>query len=180
MAPALCLRAPREGSRGDFGGSQGRRRVVPGPASQICGAREMCGLGFGGVGVRCLSGRSLLCSFGDFPSPGFLFRVAAPGVKVRVGLGSGRGCEGLTWRRATTFLFRARAAEESKRTTLFPARGSGILAFISAERRGRESKTPFLRVYGASCSEICVCSCLTAWIAPFDVHRSFLPLGARG
>lgn len=75
----------------------------------------------------------------------------------------------------------ARAAEESKRATLFlPASGSGVLAFILAEGRGRESKTPFLRVYGVSCSKIYVCSCLTAWIAPFDVHRSFLPTGAPG
>lgn len=104
-APALALQtqaAPEPPGRahgGDFGGSQGRGWLVPGPASRFCGAREMCGLGFGGVGVRCLSGRSLLCSFGDFPSPGFLFRVAALGVKVRVGLGSGRGCEGLRWQK---------------------------------------------------------------------------------
>lgn len=47
-------------------------------------------------------------------------------------------------------------------------------------RRGRESETLFLRVYSMSCSKIYVCSCLTAWIAPFDVHRSFLPTGAPG
>lgn len=56
----------------------------------------------------------------------------------------------------------------------------GRPAFILAEGRGRESETPFLRVYGVSCSEIYVCSCLTAWITPFDVHRSFLPTGAPG
>lgn len=79
------------------------------------------------------------------------------------------------------FWLRAQTAEKSKRATLFlPAHGSGILAFISAEGRGRESETPFLSVYGMSCSEIYVCSCLTAWIAPFDVHRSFLPTGAPG
>lgn len=76
---------------------------------------------------------------------------------------------------------RVRAAEESKCATLFLATcGSDMLAFILAEGRGRESETPFLRVYGVSCSKIYVCSCLTAWIAPFDVHRSFLPTGAPG
>jgi len=60
------------------GGSLGRWRVVPGPASRICGAREMRGL-FWGVGVRCLSGRSLLLSFSDLPSSEFLFLIAALG-----------------------------------------------------------------------------------------------------
>lgn len=66
---------------------------MPGPALQICGAREMCRL-FRGVGVRCLSGRSLLFSFSDLPSPEFLFLIAAPGVKVRVGMGEHQGLRG--------------------------------------------------------------------------------------
>lgn len=95
-------------------------------------------------------------------------------------MGERWGCEGAA-RRGETFQLMAWAIQESKRATLFlPACGSGVSAFISAEGRGRESKTRFLRVYGASCSEIYVCSCLTAWIAPFDVHRSFLPTGAPG
>lgn len=68
------------------------RSAAPGPPAELRGRfqrcmaqgaelqrSEMCGLDFGKVGVRCLSGRSLLRGFSDFPSPGFLFRAAAPG-----------------------------------------------------------------------------------------------------
>lgn len=81
-APALALQAgadeePRLGQQKDFGGSLGWWHIVPRPALQICGSGEMCGL-FWGVGVRCLSGRSLLCSFSHLRNE-FLFLIAAPG-----------------------------------------------------------------------------------------------------